>query len=115
MTSSLQDSILDPASAKVVVIAGFLGSVVSMNFVEGMTQKQRLVAIISGMVMSYYLTPLIAFLFSYGDYKAPIGFLVGLFGMSICAAIFRAIKSSDLWDLFSRRFSLKDNTEDKGI
>lgn len=91
--------------AKGVIIAGLIGSVLSMSFVDGMSKWQRAVAVISGGIMSHYLAPLIASLFQESDYQETIGFLIGLFGMSICAAIFRAIQSSDIWGLINRRFS----------
>lgn len=104
-------------SAKMVVIAGFLGGVLSMSFVDGMSKRQRVVAIISGAVMAHYTSPLIASLFDSGDYQETIGFLVGLFGMSICSAIFRAIKDSDLWALFEKRLGIQpSNTKsDEGL
>lgn len=90
---------------KAVILAGFIGSVLSMSFVDGMGRKQRFVAVISGMVMAHYLAPLIAFMFKEGDYQETIGFLVGLFGMSICAAIFRGIQDSDILGIIVSRFT----------
>lgn len=100
-----------------IVVAGFLGGVLSMSFVDGMSKRQRVVAVLSGSIMAHYLSPLIASLFSSGDYKETIGFLIGLFGMSAAAAIFRAIQSSDLWALFQQRFGVKANNSksDEGL
>lgn len=98
-----------PEVAKTVIIAGLLGGVLSMSFVDGMGKTQRAVAVVSGSIMAHYLAPLIAFLFKEGDYVETIGFLIGLFGMSICAAIFRAIQNSDLWGLIQRRYSGGNN------
>lgn len=109
MASVIAPVVETPEVAKAVIIAGFLGSVLSMSFVDGMGKTQRAIAVISGSVMAHYLSPLIAFLFKEGDYQETIGFLVGLFGMSICAAIFRAIQNSDIWGLIYRRFSRKDD------
>lgn len=75
-----------------------------MKFVDGMTYKQRGFAILSGAVMAHYLTPVLSFYFASGNYEETIGFLIGLFGMSICGALFRAILKSDVWDLVERRF-----------
>jgi predicted Na+-dependent transporter len=90
--------------ARAVVIAGFLGSVLSLTFIDGMGKRQRVVAVISGMIMSHYLSPLIAYLFSKGEYQDTIGFLIGLFGMSIVASVFRAIQNSDIWGLLRSRY-----------
>lgn len=94
-----------------VIIAGMIGSLLSLGFIDGMGLKQRLVAVSSGMIMAHYLTPLIAFLANEDKYQETIGFLVGLFGMSICAAVFRAIKNSDLWSLLRRRLAPKGDDE----
>lgn len=98
-----------PDAAKAVIIAGFLGGILSMSFVDGMGKFQRATAVGSGSVMAHYLSPLIAYTFKESDYVAAIGFLIGLFGMSICAAIFRAIQTSDIWGLINRRFSRRDD------
>lgn len=96
--------------AKAVIIAGLLGSLLSLAFIKSMTRKQQCVAVLSGCVMAHYLAPLIAFLLHEENYAETIGFLVGLFGMSICAAVFRAIQNSDLWALVKRRWGGENNT-----
>ncbi len=98
-------------SAKMIVIAGFIGSVMSMSFVDGMNKKQRVAALVSGTIMAHYLSSPIANSFSHGQYRETIGFLVGLFGMSICAAIFRSIKDSNLWELFEKRFGVSPTSK----
>lgn len=92
-------------TSKSVVLAGFLGSMLSMSFVDGMGKRQRLVAVLFGMVMSHYLAPFIAFMFKEEAYEPTIGFLVGLFGMSVVAAVFRAIQNSDIWGFIMSRFT----------
>lgn len=108
MVNVINSTSADPESTKMVILAGFIGAIMSMSFVDGMSKKQRVVAICSGMVMAHYLAPLIAFLFKEEEYQETIGFLIGLFGMSICSAIFRAIQNSDVWGLIVKRFS-KEN------
>lgn len=108
MVGPLETAAVNLDTTKAVIIAGFLGSVLSMSFVDGMGRKQRTLAVISGMIMAHYIAPLMAALFKEEDYQETIGFLVGLFGMSICAAIFRAIQNSDIWGLINRRFGRKD-------
>lgn len=106
-----QVSFLD--ETKAVVIAGFVGSVLSLAFVDQMTKRQRIVAVISGMVMAHYLAPMIAFLFNEEKYQETIGFLVGLFGMSGVAAIFRGVKNADLWSLVKRRYGTIEHEHKK--
>jgi hypothetical protein len=109
MRDSIYDSVSDIVLAKSVILAGMIGGLLSMSFVDGMNKKQRIVAIASGMAMAHYLAPLIAFLFHAEDYQETIGFLIGLFGMSVCSTIFRAIKNSDIWALIQQRVGKKSD------
>lgn len=93
---------------KAIIVAGLIGSLLSLAFIDHMGKRERVIAVISGMVMAHYLAPLIAFLFNEEKYQETIGFLVGLFGMSVVAAVFRAIKNSDLWGLIARRYGRRD-------
>jgi FtsH-binding integral membrane protein len=97
---------------KAIVIAGLLGSLMSLTFIDGMGKRQRFVAVMAGTIMAHYLTPLIAHMYAEDNYAETIGFLIGLFGMSITAAIFRAIQSSDLWNFIMRRWGGNNNTQD---
>jgi len=97
-------------TTKAVALAGLIGSVLSLSFIEDMGKRQRCTSVVAGIIMAHYLSPLIANLFHEGDYEPTVGFLVGLFGMSICASIFRAIKTSDLWGLVKTRFGTPKDT-----
>lgn len=108
MTNILQAPVATPETAKMVVLAGLVGGLLSMRFVDGMNCRERLFAIISGMVLAHYLAPPIAYLWAEGQYEETIGFLIGLFGMSICSAVFRSIRKADLWALVSKRFSREE-------
>lgn len=92
-------------TTKAVILAGLFGSILSLCFIEGLGKRQKLTSVAVGIILAHYLTPFIAFLAHEDNYQETIGFLVGLFGMSICAALFRAIQNSDLWAWFMRRFS----------
>ena len=89
---------------KAVILAGLLGSILSLSFIDGMSRRQRLIAILAGITMAHYMSPLIAHMFSQGQFEETIGFLVGLFGMSITATIFRAIQNSNLWSFVMGRW-----------
>lgn len=95
---------------RAIIIAGLLGSLVSLGFIDGMGKRQRFVAVLAGTVMAHYLTPFVAHIYAEDSYAETIGFLIGLFGMSITAAIFRAIQSSDLWNFIMRRWG-SSNTD----
>jgi len=87
-----------------VIVAGLLGSVISLSFIDEMNKRQRCVAVLSGIAMAHYLSSYVADMFSHGKFEETIGFLIGLFGMSVCGSMFRAIKNADLWNLIKERF-----------
>lgn len=89
---------------KAVIVAGLLGSLLSLSFVDNMGKRQRFIAVIAGMTMAHYLAPFISHVFSEDKFEETIGFLVGLFGMSITAAIFKAIQNSNLWGFIMSRW-----------
>lgn len=104
-----QPNSIDVHKMAAVAVAGFLGSVLSLSFIDDLGKKQRIGAVVAGIISAHYLAPLIAHVFNEEAYVETIGFLVGLFGMSIMAAVFRAIKNSDLWGLVKRRFGGNDD------
>lgn len=108
MKTPIEAIAAQPETAKMVILAGFCGAALSLGFVDGLSKKQQAIAIFSGVIMAHYLSPMIAYLFNEMQYEETIGFLVGLFGMSICSALFRAIQNSDIWALIVKRFSKGD-------
>jgi hypothetical protein len=111
-----QSTVTNEQTAKMVIIAGFIGGILSMSFVDGMNKKQRAIAVFSGAVMAHYLAPLISYIFAHNSYEETIGFLIGLFGVSITASIFKAIQESDLWALVREKaLGKKDRYEDEGL
>ena len=89
---------------KAVIVAGLLGSLLSLSFIDNMGKRQRLIAVLAGMTMAHYLAPLVSHVFSEDKFEETIGFLVGLFGMSITAAIFKAIQTSNVWSFIMGRW-----------
>lgn len=85
------------------LLAGFFGALVSLIFhpdTKALTARCVLVA--SGTVTAYYVGPLvIGFLKISPSLGSGVSFLVGAFGMSLAAAIMRAIRIADLWALVS--------------
>lgn len=74
------------------LIAGFLGAVISLKFIEGLTAWQRLSTVIAGSIAAGYCTPLTVELLDLSaKLEGPVAFLGGLFGMSIAGALIKAI------------------------
>lgn len=76
-----------------VFLAPVVGGLLSMPFMK-MTLTQRAVAIVSGAIMAQYIGEPVALWL--GADLGMVGFLIGLFGVSICSLIFDSIKKSDL-------------------
>ena len=74
------------------VIGGFIGAVISLRFIEGLNAWQRATTVISGTVISAYVSPLaIEYLMLSAKLENGLAFLCGLFGMSLTGAIMKAI------------------------
>lgn len=79
-------------------LAGFIGGVISLKWVPEMTTWwQRGGTAIAGGFSAAYLSPLIVGYFEVKAGAGGIDFAVGLFGMSLAAAIMRAMSGADLW------------------
>jgi hypothetical protein len=72
--------------------AGFLGALISLKFVEGLTMAQRGTTVAAGALVAAYCTPLTVELLSLSmKMEGAIAFLGGLFGMSLSGAAIKAI------------------------
>lgn len=81
-----------------LAFAGALGAMISLRFhTEILTFSQRAVLVGSGCVAAHYVSPLVIIFFELSHEKGTsIAFLIGLFGMSLAAAIMKAIKHTDI-------------------
>jgi hypothetical protein len=74
------------------LIAGFLGAVISLKFIDGLSVAQRASTVIAGALVAGYCTPLTVELLGLSQkLEGPVAFLGGLFGMSIAGAAIKAI------------------------
>ncbi|MEX3555349.1 MAG: holin [Burkholderia gladioli] len=84
-----------------------LGSLLSLKFVgQGLSIGQRLTTFVAGTVVAYYVTPLVTVKFGIvaTDLQATMGFLVGLFGLSLVGEGFKAISNGTLLGFVRNRF-----------
>ena len=84
-------------------IAGLIGSAISMNYIKGMSVRQWVFSIASSGAMAYYLALPAADYFEDDQLSGPIGFLIGLFGIAICAKVFYTIKTLDVSGILKSR------------
>lgn len=92
------------------LMAGTLGSLVSMKFVQG-TYLERLLMCVGGSALSYYGTTPIYQWIAVENIEGLVGFMVGLFGMAIVAKLYEAIHvieaeqlMNEVWERFKRKW-----------
>lgn len=74
------------------MVAGFFGALVSLKFIEGLTIWQRATTVLTGTIVSAYVTPvLITYLEVSPKLEGGGAFLCGLFGMSFTGAVIKAM------------------------
>lgn len=87
-----------------VVVGGFIGSVVSLRFAQGLSLTGKLSMVFGGLAAAAYLTPLVSLVI---DLKAPIesgiAFLIGLYGMSAIAEGYKFISSGEAMKLLRQK------------
>jgi hypothetical protein len=72
-------------------VGGFLGALVSLKFIEGLTILARATTVVSGMLAAAYVTPLVLTTGGLSDkIEGAIAFLIGVFGMSLAGALIKA-------------------------
>lgn len=78
--------------SKGATIGGFLGALVSLKFIEGLNVWQRAGTVMGGMFSAAYVSPLILQVVQLNDRsESAIAFLIGVFGMSLAAAVVKAL------------------------
>ena len=78
------------------ILGGAVGGLISLNFHEGLTRAQKVTTVFGGWGMAAMLTPsIVDYLQLRPVWNSGLSFLLGLFGMSLTAAILNALKSVD--------------------
>lgn len=78
-------------------LAGIAGAFLSLNFVKG-SWPERLIMAVGGALVSLYGTPWLATKTGLPD--GLTGFMLGLFGMAICAKFWEVIQATPIADLW---------------
>lgn len=100
-----EQAIAEAALPKVtVILAGIVGAALSLRFSPELTRCQRITSIVAGAFIAGYLAPPVTQYFEVGSAEGAVGFLFGLFGLSLCAKVFETIKAADPWGLIMSRF-----------
>lgn len=85
--------VLEALGLKWITLApGFVGALISLKFIEGLSMAQRASTVLAGALVAAYCTPLTVEVLSLSTkMEGAIAFLGGLFGMSIAGAAIKAI------------------------
>jgi hypothetical protein len=83
------------------LVAGFVGAAAGLRFGPGLTWGERLFNVGCGAVCAAYISPAIGELFDMSTpYKqSGLAFFIGMFGMSIAAAILQGIRDLKIADM----------------
>lgn len=86
---------------KVALIAGFIGGVISLRFFEGLTPGGKAFTAFSGAAAANFLTPMTLAWFQLHpeSYEGGIGFVLGLFSMSLAAAVIKWLRETSWQDI----------------
>lgn len=72
------------------VVAGVIGGIVSLSFIQNLTPWKAFIAIVTGAASAAYLTPLVVTWFSFGaEVEHAVAFFSGLLGMNLLAGFFK--------------------------
>lgn len=87
-------------------LAGAAGSIVALKFAPGTTWVERITNVMSGTAFTWAIAPAAGEYFHLATPQmlSCLSFVLGLFGMSIAAAIMAAIKNLDLAKMISDKF-----------
>lgn len=85
-------------------LAGFAGAFISLKFIQG-SWPERIVMAVGGSFFSFYASPWASI--KTGLPEGLSGFLLGLFGMAICAKMWEGIQAmpiAEFWNAAIERF-----------
>jgi hypothetical protein len=87
-----------------IALASFIGGVVSLRFVDGMSKCQRVASVAIGVWMADLFAVPIADSLGAPQYSEGCAAMIGLFGISIIGALFKAIKDISIAEIIRMRF-----------
>jgi hypothetical protein len=78
--------------SKGATVGGFLGAIVSLKLIENLNGWQRASTVFAGALAASFVTPLVLEVVSLSaKLESAVAFLIGVFGMSLGAALMKAI------------------------
>lgn len=88
------------------VVAGAAGSVVALKFAPGASWAERMTNVASGSAFAAFIAPAMSEYFHIASPQmlSCLSFALGLFGMSIAAALFTGVKGIDVASILTGWF-----------
>jgi hypothetical protein len=81
-------------------LLGAIGAGLSMQFVEGLTWRQKLIMVLTGTVSAAVLTgPIMEWVGMPMSWITGMSFLVGLFGWAAIGGVMHTLQKADWWGL----------------
>lgn len=81
-------------------LVGAVGAGLSMQFVQGLTWRQKVVMVLTGTVSAAVLTtPLMEWVGMPASWSNGMSFLVGLFSWAAVGGVMHTLQKADWWDL----------------
>lgn len=84
------------------LIAGIIGALISASCIKGASFVEKTILFFSGVAVSYYATPWVADALSMERSEGFVGFVLGLFGMSIVGKLYEFIQAIDARAVWTR-------------
>lgn len=91
---------------KAVLIPAVIGAALAVALGPKRDWPERLTGFMAGFFVSVYATGPVVTWFggAPGDYLGGVGFVLGLFGMSVADALWRAVRDTDIAGILKGRF-----------
>lgn len=84
------------------LVAGIFGAIVGLKFVPGLTWLERVTNLGAGGVIAYYVAPALANWWGLSEHMVGfMSFILGMFGLSVAAAIFQGIRTLNLAEVIT--------------
>ena len=102
--------LLDLAGVKLgLLFGGFIGSVLSLRFAGPISRLEKVFMVAGGTSAATFITPIFsAYLDVKGSTEYGIGFLIGVYGMSAMAELYKLLQSGELLKIIKQKLGFGD-------
>lgn len=89
--------------------AGLVGALIGLRFAPGLVWWERMSNVLAGAMFAGYLSPAMGEMLNLtsAPMQSAMSFVLGMFGMSLAAAVFQAVREIAWADIVTRRLGGK--------